>query len=296
MNPPRIASPERYIDRNNTAHSPEVIKDQYNDSGLNVKLRWEVYKHSRQQFDFVEDVYKKSGIDSADSLLDIGCNDGVELYLIKAAGHHTGRLAGLDINLMPIDVAHKRQKIHNTPMDFIQGSADTLPFKDNSFDAAMSLFVLYHANDPARSLGEIKRVVKDEGTVILATSGRQNKQKHRLFEAEIAEQLEIEKPGLFAESFIAENAEKLISKFFTIEEQIELKTDMVINSDNLKDYYFSLWSMRTAFRPIPDTTAYNEKLALIDKKISQTIEESPNGEFIDYIDRRYYIVKNNLKK
>ena len=296
MNPPRISSPERLALNHETAHDPFVIKEQYDDFGLNVKLRWKAYDYARESFDFIEDVYKKSGIQPTDSLLDIGCNDGVEMYHIKNAGHHIGRLAGLDINLMPLDLADKRQKIHNQPMNFVRGSADDLPFKANSFDAAMSLFTLYHANHPAKSLGEIQRVVKKDGRVILSTSGRQNKQKHRAFEADIAEQLDIDRPGIFAKSFISEQAGKLIGKYFTIVEQVNHKTEMVITKDSIRDYYNSLWSMRSAFNPIPNTQDYYQQLAVIEQKIKSEIDASPNGEFIDSIDRTYYIVRNDQKK
>jgi len=50
----------------------------------------------------------------------------------------------------------------------VVGIAESLPFKDNSFDAAVSIAVLEHVRDPFLAAKEIMRVVKPGGTVLVA--------------------------------------------------------------------------------------------------------------------------------
>ena len=49
----------------------------------------------------------------------------------------------------------------------IQGTAEELPFEDDSFDAAMAVLTIHHWSDQARGLAEMRRVSK--GPVVLLT-------------------------------------------------------------------------------------------------------------------------------
>lgn len=49
----------------------------------------------------------------------------------------------------------------------IQGSAENLPFEDNSFDAAMAVLTVHHWSDQARGLAEMRRVAR--GPVVILT-------------------------------------------------------------------------------------------------------------------------------
>jgi SAM-dependent methyltransferase len=50
---------------------------------------------------------------------------------------------------------------------FYRASATELPFEDNSFDAIWSYAVLEHVPDPERSLREMRRVLKQDGLLLL---------------------------------------------------------------------------------------------------------------------------------
>ncbi len=55
-------------------------------------------------------------------------------------------------------------EIHPNPSVDVLGDGEILPFKDDSFDAAMSIAVLEHVNDPFRLAREMLRVLKPAGT------------------------------------------------------------------------------------------------------------------------------------
>lgn len=48
----------------------------------------------------------------------------------------------------------------------VQGSAEQLPFADNSFDAAMAVLTVHHWSDKARGLAEMRRVARDRVVVL----------------------------------------------------------------------------------------------------------------------------------
>ncbi len=53
----------------------------------------------------------------------------------------------------------------------VVGSVQTLPFADNSFDVVIANYMLYHATDIDRAVGELRRVLTPEGLLMAATNG-----------------------------------------------------------------------------------------------------------------------------
>ena len=53
-------------------------------------------------------------------------------------------------------------------------SSDVLPFGDGSCDAAVAAWMLYHVPDLDGTLREVRRVLRDGGTLYVATNGREH--------------------------------------------------------------------------------------------------------------------------
>ena len=85
------------------------------------------------------------------SVLDVGSGRG---YLQDVVTNYTG----LDIAASAAKYYHKR---------FVAGTATAMPFADNEFDAAWSIWVLEHIPNPEAALSEIRRVVKPGGLLYL---------------------------------------------------------------------------------------------------------------------------------
>jgi SAM-dependent methyltransferase len=81
-----------------------------------------------------------------DSLLDIGCGDGVNLRKLAAAANAT-RFAGVDVFVRP-----------TATIDVIHYDGHNLPFPDKSFDGVTLVDVLHHCDDAERVLSEALRV------------------------------------------------------------------------------------------------------------------------------------------
>jgi ubiquinone/menaquinone biosynthesis C-methylase UbiE len=98
-------------------------------------------------------------------LLDVGCGTGLFVQRYIREG---GRAVGLDIS--PGMVRHGRQRCPDC--GFCVGTADVLPFKDNTFDALASLLAFSYVPDPEGMLRECYRVLKPGGRIAVCTLSR----------------------------------------------------------------------------------------------------------------------------
>jgi SAM-dependent methyltransferase len=62
-------------------------------------------------------------------------------------------------------VAFAREAVQHPRAQFLVGAAESLPFADGSFDAALALLVLQDFGDPARAVREMVRVTRGGGVV-----------------------------------------------------------------------------------------------------------------------------------
>ena len=94
--------------------------------------------------------------------LDVGCGNGAfsELIVTRTA---PSAVHGVDPSEGQLSFARTRP--HADKMQFQQGGAMTLPFGDDSFDAATMALVLFFVPEPAQGVAEMARVVKPGGTV-----------------------------------------------------------------------------------------------------------------------------------
>lgn len=87
---------------------------------------------------------------------------------VLEVGSGTGLLQDVVEDYIGIDVAFNTTAFMHKP--FITGSAMTLPFADNSFDAAFSIWVLEHIEHPDAMLAELRRVIRPGGTLFLVAA------------------------------------------------------------------------------------------------------------------------------
>lgn len=96
-------------------------------------------------------------------VLEVGCGAGLGLgYLARSAE----RIIGGDISEEALRCAkhHYRERTELVCLD-----AHALPFKNNTFDVVMSMEVLYYLSQPHKFLDECRRVLVDQGILILST-------------------------------------------------------------------------------------------------------------------------------
>ena len=83
--------------------------------------------------------------------LEVGCGSGL---LQHAAANYVG-----------MDLSFTAARFFSRP--FVQASASEMPFRDDSFGAGWSIWVLEHIPNPEQALKEIRRVVKSGAYILL---------------------------------------------------------------------------------------------------------------------------------
>ena len=101
-------------------------------------------------------------------ILDIGTGTGDLVFDAAQASQGSGKFIGLDFSLQMLRLARvKRVKLaHGANTMFVMGSAMRVPFKDDTFDSAMSAFVLRNVSDLAALFTEAHRVLKPGGKFV----------------------------------------------------------------------------------------------------------------------------------
>ena len=106
-----------------------------------------------------------AGLDDGDRVLDLGCGTG-SLAFALAARREPSKIVGLDIS-EPY-VAHARTAARDPRLSFHVGDAVALDWPDGSFERCYSLLALNFVPQPARAVGEMRRVTRPGGTVAAA--------------------------------------------------------------------------------------------------------------------------------
>lgn len=110
-----------------------------------------------------------SGAKSGERALDLCCGTGDIAFALSARGVE---VSGLDFSAAMLEVARKRAASISRPPVFQQGDAMCLPFSDNSFDIVTVGYGLRNLAQWDRGLGEMWRVAKPGGRVLVLDFGK----------------------------------------------------------------------------------------------------------------------------
>ncbi len=99
------------------------------------------------------------------SLLDLGCGSGA---VLRIAADRGAEVTGIDA--APALAAHARRVVPGSRVEV--GDIQFLPFEDSSFDVVTGFNSFQYATDPSAALREARRVLRDDGRVLMAVWGR----------------------------------------------------------------------------------------------------------------------------
>jgi ubiquinone/menaquinone biosynthesis C-methylase UbiE len=94
------------------------------------------------------------------AVLDVGCGQGIDVANYALSG---ARATGVDLTPRHVELARRHVAAMGLEATIAQGDAESLPFRDASFDRVSSNGVLHHTPDMPAALAEIKRVLNTGG-------------------------------------------------------------------------------------------------------------------------------------
>lgn len=115
-------------------------------------------------------------------------------------------------------------------------SSDVLPVGDGSRDAAVAAWMLYHVPDLDGTLREVRRVVRDGGTLFVATNGREH----------LADLLREAGGEPLATQFMSENAAEVLGRHFEHVVQRDVETRATFADHAAASAYLASFSPRLA--------------------------------------------------
>lgn len=98
-------------------------------------------------------------------VLDLGC--GVGFWLPEFAGRGYSVL-GADISAKSLDIARRRCEVYGVEATLSEQNAEATTFANGMFDHVNCIGVVHHTTSPEAAMGEIRRVLRDGGTAVVA--------------------------------------------------------------------------------------------------------------------------------
>jgi len=133
-------------------------------------------------------------VEPGQHILDVACGTGVLARALTDRVQPGGSVVGLDVNEGMLAVARRKAPA----VDWVEGTAESLPFDDEQFDAVVSQFGLMFFDDRRGAIREMVRVLRPRGRLAVAVWDRLERTPgyaamagllQRLFGDEVAESL-----------------------------------------------------------------------------------------------------------
>ncbi len=136
------------------------------------RLHSEEYFGDQRDFwwhkDFLQLMAKRLKLDEIKNVLDVGSGQGHWGLTLLPLLSDDCRLTGVEPEAQWRVIAHEKAASlkFEDKTDYVAGTAEAVPYDDNSFDMVTCQTVIIHVKDPMIALAEMKRVLKPGGILL----------------------------------------------------------------------------------------------------------------------------------
>jgi ubiquinone/menaquinone biosynthesis C-methylase UbiE len=116
---------------------------------------------------YADEAIAASHLKPGAKILDVACGPGTLALMVA---RNAGSVHGIDFSAPMLDIfrQHVEHAGYNN-ITILHGDAQTLPYADNTFDAAFSMFGLMFFPDRRKGFAEIHRTLKPGGTIAVTS-------------------------------------------------------------------------------------------------------------------------------
>jgi ubiquinone/menaquinone biosynthesis C-methylase UbiE len=237
---------------------------------------WERYLVGSAMESWARDLVHRAGLRPGDRVLDVACGSGI---VARTANEHVrwnGKVTGVDINPGMLSVARQVTAYTNPPIEFVEGNAVELPFKDNSFDKVFCQFSAQFFPDRVAAFRQMLRVTAPGGRAFVSTPrGINHNVVYKPFLASLEKHISKEAAEIFGSVFNVSDASMLRTPFEQAgwkDVHIEIRND-TIRYPSAKDF------VRWEFESMP-TPALWQKFGETGEAIAEDLQRA----LADHID------------
>jgi len=142
------------------------LRDVQYQSDVNLAARQSIYAYQRPRVDLVASVLDLVELPSSGVVADIGCGNGRYLAELSRRGL-AGRCVGVDLSAGMLTAARSAAPSAGLAVS----DAAALPLRDREAGLTLAMHMLYHVPDPGAAIGELRRVTRPGGLVIVGLNG-----------------------------------------------------------------------------------------------------------------------------
>jgi 2-polyprenyl-3-methyl-5-hydroxy-6-metoxy-1,4-benzoquinol methylase len=200
---------------------------------------------------------------SGKKVLDFGSGEGYGVSIL--ADHGAASASGIDIS--PLAVEHARKKYPQQSIDFVCADCLSAPFTDKSFDLVTSFEVIEHLTDHVGYLGEVRRLLKDEGYLIISTPNITNSDGNNCFhlkELSLKEFIDLLRTS-FKNVKIYAQTDLICSMVYDPKERID-SSFMLETMEPLPDISESIYFLAVCSNTGTDVLVQNKCIASVDEE------------------------------
>jgi ubiquinone/menaquinone biosynthesis C-methylase UbiE len=136
-----------------------------------VQSQWIEYLDTVARLDYMtavkREITERLELQEGDAVLDAGCGTGDDARGMVTYVGPSGRVVGLDASEETLAEARQRVSEAGIAVEFVHGDVHELPFADATFSAVRAERMLQHVEDPRRAMGELARVTRPGGRVVI---------------------------------------------------------------------------------------------------------------------------------
>ena len=218
-----------------------ILASQYQDSA-NLEIRQNFHKkYAAKPTAYTEWILSRIEFFAGCRVLEVGCGTGSLWENHPALVDTFSELLLTDISPGMLDIAREkyagRKNVRLQAVDVLD-----MPFAPGSFDIIVANSMLYHVNDVAAALENIRRTLRQDGKFYATTFGENGLFGYihnALFEMGLAPS---KKPGEI--SFALENGADLLRRRFSVVEKVTFQSQLQVTEPlDLVAYIYSMASM-----------------------------------------------------
>jgi ubiquinone/menaquinone biosynthesis C-methylase UbiE len=136
----------------------DPVQNEYAHLAPQYDRRWSFYVNAT-----VQETMHRLDINSHERILDLGCGTGTLIQRLLQLAPEI-KIVGIDPSAEMLNVA--RQKLPKS-VKLRVGSADSIPFPNESFDLIISTNAFHYFRNPSQAIQEAKRVLKPNGHLVI---------------------------------------------------------------------------------------------------------------------------------